>query len=397
MSQGCARTASVSTWLPIVGLALAAFMFNTSEFIPVGLLTDIAGTFALSEAQAGMMISVYAWGVMILSLPLMVAASRLDPRRLLLLVIAVFMAGQVASAVAPTFVTLVLARLLVAAAHAIFWSIASPLATRIADPSQASRAMGLVVTGSSIAMIAGMPLGRVIGLAVGWRATFSCVAAVACAVLVMMTIAMPRVERTEPFTVRQLPDVLRNRALMVIYAVTILVATGYYTGYSYIEPFMQRVADMPDTSITACLTVFGVAGLVGSFLFSRLYDNHRIPFVRIMVFGVAASLLLLGTAGAASWAAFAVCALWGLSATAFNVAFQAEIIHDTPAHVSAVAMSIFSGLFNLGIGCGTWLGGQVVDGLGINLIGVVGGLVALAGFVVCFVSMRKGKSANATA
>ena len=133
-------------------------MFNTSEFIPVGLLTDIAGTFALSEAQAGMMISVYAWGVMILSLPLMVAASRLDPRRLLLLVIAVFMAGQVASAVAPTFVTLVLARLLVAAAHAIFWSIASPLATRIADPSQASRAMGLVVTGSSIAMIAGMPL-----------------------------------------------------------------------------------------------------------------------------------------------------------------------------------------------------------------------------------------------
>ena len=362
-------------------------MFNTSEFIPVGLLTDIAGTFALSEAQAGMMISVYAWGVMILSLPLMVAASRLDPRRLLLLVIAVFMAGQVASAVAPTFVTLVLARLLVAAAHAIFWSIASPLATRIADPSQASRAMGLVVTGSSIAMIAGMPLRRVIGLAVGWRATFSCVAAVACAVLVMMTIAMPRVERTEPFTVRQLPDVLRNRALMVIYAVTILVATGYYTGYSYIEPFhMQRVAGMPDTSITACLTVFGCAGLVGSFLFSRLYDNHRIPFVRIMVFGVAASLLLLGTAGAATWAAFAVCALWGLSATAFNVGLsKPRLFTLTPAHVSAVAMSIFSGLFNLGIGCGTWLGGQVVDSLGINLIGVVGGLVALAGFcgVLC--------------
>ena len=211
-------------WLPLVGLAFAAFMFNTSEFMPVGLLTDIAGSFRLSEAQAGMMISIYAWAVMLLSLPLMMWSSRLPMRTLLLLVIGLFLAGQAAPAVAPTFPLLVAARLLVAAAHAVFWSIASPLATRVADDRHAATAMSMVVTGSSVAMIFGMPLGRVIGLAVGWRMTFACVGAVALCVLLLMAAVMPRLEKGEPFTLAQMPTLLRNRSLMAIYAVTILAA-----------------------------------------------------------------------------------------------------------------------------------------------------------------------------
>ena len=366
-------------WLPVVCLAFAAFIMNTSEFMPTGLLTDIAASFSLTEAEAGMMISVYAWAVMALSLPLMVLGSRLNPRRLLV--------GQVGSALAPTFVLLVAARLLVAAAHAVFWSIATPLATRIADERHASAAIGMVVTGSSVAMILGMPMGRVIGLALGWRMAFACVAAAALVVLVLLTAVLPRLERDRPFTLDQLPVLLRNRALVVVYAVTVLMATGYYAGYSYIEPFMQQVAAMPAGMITLALTAFGAAGIVGSMLFSRCYDGHRAGFVRLMTLGVAAALLLMLPAAGVMPLVFGVCALWGLCATAFNVSFQAEIIRVTPPAASAVAMSIFSGLFNLGIGCGTWIGGSVSACIGIAYVGAAGGVVALAGAMICWVAM----------
>ena len=116
---------TLKQWLPLVGLTCCAFVFNTSEFMPIGLLTDIAASFSLTEAQAGIMISVYAWGVMLLSLPLMVFASRFEFKRMLLGVLAVFSLGQFLSAVAPTYPILVCARLVVACAHAVFWSVAS--------------------------------------------------------------------------------------------------------------------------------------------------------------------------------------------------------------------------------------------------------------------------------
>ena len=118
-------------WLPLIGLTCCAFVFNTSEFMPIGLLTDIAASFSLTEAQAGIMISVYAWGVMLLSLPLMVFASRFEFKRMLLGVLAVFSLGQFLSAVAPTYPILVCARLVVACAHAVFWSVASIMASRL--------------------------------------------------------------------------------------------------------------------------------------------------------------------------------------------------------------------------------------------------------------------------
>ena len=152
--------------LPLVTLTLSAFLLNTSEFVPIGLLTDIAGAFSLSESGAGAMISVYAWAVALLSLPLMLAASRVPPRSLIVSVLAVFCAGQVASALAPTFELLVASRLIVAAAHAIFWSVASPFAVRVAAPGRSALAMSLIVTGTSVAMIFGLPLGRALGLSV---------------------------------------------------------------------------------------------------------------------------------------------------------------------------------------------------------------------------------------
>lgn len=389
------RGITIRQWLPLIGLTCAAFIFNTSEFMPIGLLTDIAASFHISEAATGVMISVYAWGVMLLSLPLMVFASRFDLRRLLLAVIALFSCGQFLSAVAPTFLILVLARLVVAAAHAIFWSIASVMAARLVDTEHGALALSMVATGSSIAQIFGLPLGRAIGLAVGWRMTFCVVGAVSATVLVYQAVVFPAMPAGERFTLGQLPSLMRNRVLLALYAVTIFMSCSYYVGYSYIEPFMQQVAHLDATVITMALTVFGFAGLLGSISFSRFFDGHRFGFLLTMIGGLALSLLLMRAASISLVTVFALCVLWGLCATAFNVAFQAEVISFTQASASAVAMSIFSGLFNLGIGCGTAIGGVVVSRGGIASIGYVGAAIGVLG-VICtvtwlFPAMRRAR------
>ena len=373
--------------LPLVALTLSAFLLNTSEFVPIGLLTDIARAFSLSESGAGAMISIYAWAVALLSLPLMLAASRVPPRALIVSVLAVFCGGQVASALAPTFELLVASRLIVTAAHAVFWSVASPFAVRVAAPERSALAMSMIVTGTSVAMIFGLPLGRALGLALGWRMTFVCVGAAAAAALAGLIAFFPRLEAGKPFTLDRLPELARNRALMGLYLATILFATGYYTGYSYIEPFLQQVAAMPDALITAALTVFGVAGLVGSGLFARFFDAHRRPFLTATMLGMAAALLLLLPLAGVPAGPFAVCVIWGVSATAYNVAAQAEVIRTTSQAATPVAMSVFSGLFNVGIGTGSIVGGLVCDAACPAGVGLVGGAVAAAGALYCLVRL----------
>ncbi len=413
-------------WMSLAGLTLSAFMLNTSEFMPIGLLTDIASSFGIAGASAGAMITVYAWAVMLLSLPLMIAASRIEFKRLLLGVLAVFAVGQGLSAAAPTFAILVVARIVVAYAHAIFWSIASVMATRLVSTRHAPTALGMIATGTSIAMILGMPLGRAIGLALGWRMAFAAVGTVsvvvtlylaivlpgiptgnpftlgklpalarngrlmvmyavtvlfatAYVVTLYLAIVLPGIPTGNPFTLGKLPALARNGRLMVMYAVTVLFATAYYTGYSYIEPFLAQVGGMEPSSITVALTVFGCAGLMGSFLFSRVYGGRRRAFLACSVGGMVVALFALRACAPSFAATGAVFVVWGCCATAFNVAFQSEVIRAVEADESSVAMSIFSGLFNFGIGAGSALGGFVVTGLSVGLLGVVGGAVG----VVC--------------
>ena len=374
---------SIRQWLPLAGLTLSAFIFNTSEFMPIGLLTDIGGTFSLSEAQTGIMISVYAWAVMILSLPLMVAASRVEFKRLLLGVIAVFAFGQFLSAVAPTYLVLVLARLVVASAHAVFWSIASIMATRLVSPKHGSLAVSMIATGTAVAQIFGLPIGRAIGLLVGWRMTFGCVGVIAVLVIVYQSAVFPPMPAGKPFTLRQLPDLLKNPLLMGMYLVTFLFASSYYTGYSYIEPFLAQIGGFAPDLITVALTIFGVAGLLGSVVFTRFYDGRHVPFIAGAILANTAALLLLRVAAAGLPEVIVAFIMWGMGATVFNIAFQAEVIRCTKADESAVAMSIFSGIFNLGIGCGTAFGGVVVNGAGIAAVGFAGGAIGAVTLACC--------------
>ncbi|EEF93178.1 sugar efflux transporter [Catenibacterium mitsuokai DSM 15897] len=379
---------SLKEWLPLIGMTISAFLVNTSEFMPIGLLTDISNNFNMTAAQAGVMITAYSWTVTILSLPLMLFACKIKPKKLLLGTLTVFSTCQVLSVISIGFPFLVVSRIGVACAHSIFWAIASPLAVRVVSKEHQSKALSAIITGTAIAMVLGMPLGRMIGLKIGWRMTFLCVAVISFLVLVYLAFVFPKIENTESFSINQLPELFKNSRLMITYIITFLFATGYYTTYSYIEPFLQRVAGFPSHLVTITLMLFGVAGLSGSYLFSRYYDDHRFAFVQTVLFGFAGALGLLYPASINMYMIILVCAIWGIAAMAFQTSFQAEIIGCVSTAASSVAMAIFSAIFNLGIGSGTWLGGVVYTNTSLNFIGFVGAMIVLVAAFISFIKFR---------
>ena len=376
--------------LPLVGMTISAFIFNTSEFMPIGLLTDIAGSFSISESKAGMLITVYSWIVMLLSLPLILLVSKIDFRKLFMGTIALFGICQIMSVMAPSYGVLMASRIGVACTHAIFWSIASPVAIRLVNEEHRSFALSMVVTGTSIATIAGLPLGRLVGQYMGWRVTFLIVGIIAFAVLVYMAFVFPKIASGEQFHVKDLPALLKNPVLICLYVQTILFVLGYYTVYSYIEPFMQQVAKLHNNVITIVLLIFGAMGLLGSYLFSKLYDRHRFAFIGTVMATLLVWLLFLLPASKSLATMVILCAFWGVTAMAFNVTTQSEVIRSVDEKGAAVATAIYSGLFNLGIGGGSWIGGIVCDKGAISYIGFVGAVFAVISVLFfAFVLLRK--------
>lgn len=368
---------SFTRWLPLIGLTFAVFVFNTSEFMPIGLLTDIATDLKISEARAGLLISVYAWVVAIMSLPLMIMVSKMELKRLLLSIIALFVVSHVASAFAEGYYTLMLSRIGVACAHAIFWSIAPPLAVRTVPDGKRALGLSTIATGSSVAMVVGLPLGRVVGLYVGWRMTFLSIAIISALIFIFIAVVFPKLQSRGKFAFKQLPALLHNRVLVGVFIMSVLFATAHYTGYSYIEPFLGKVASMSPDVVTLVLIVFGASGMLGSIAFSKYYMANRRRFMLVMTLGPALCLLLLQVAAASLLSVVLVCIMWGAMATAFNIAFQDNTIRFAPENATSIGMSIFSGIFNLGIGSGAYVGGLVVSHLSIDYIGYAGGIIGL--------------------
>ena len=368
---------SFTRWLPLIGLTFAVFVFNTSEFMPIGLLTDIATDLNISEARAGLLISVYAWVVAIMSLPLMIMVSKMELKRLLLSIIALFVVSHVASAFAEGYYTLMLSRIGVACAHAIFWSIAPPLAVRTVPDGKRALGLSTIATGSSVAMVVGLPLGRVVGLYVGWRMTFLSIAIISALIFIFIAVVFPKLQSRGKFAFKQLPALLHNRVLVGVFIMSVLFATAHYTGYSYIEPFLGKVASMSPDVVTLVLIVFGASGMLGSIAFSKYYMANRRRFMLVMTLGPALCLLLLQVAAASLLSVVVVCIMWGAMATAFNIAFQDNTIRFAPENATSIGMSIFSGIFNLGIGSGAYVGGLVVSHLSIDYIGYAGGIIGL--------------------
>ncbi|GHS88313.1 hypothetical protein FACS189487_06310 [Campylobacterota bacterium] len=186
------RNFRLNSWLTVIALACAAFIFNTTEFVPIGLLTLISESFEMEPAHTGYLMTIYAWCVAILSLPLTILTAKIDRRKLLLALFVIFIASHIFCAFAWNFWTLLAARLGIAAAHSIFWAITIPLAVRVAPDHAKSKAIGALIAGSSLAAVLGVPGGSFIGKEFGWRVSFAVIGIVAALIAFLLFRILPK-------------------------------------------------------------------------------------------------------------------------------------------------------------------------------------------------------------
>lgn len=393
-TQSSPSSTSVNPWWGVVALALSAFIFNTTEFVPVGLLSDIGATFDMRSEHVGLMLTIYAWAVALASLPLMLVTREVERRKLLVWLFSLFIVSHVVCAMAPNFYVLLLGRLGIAAAHAIFWSITASLVVRISPEGRKGQALGMLATGTSLAMVLGIPLGRLVGSMLGWRWTFALIGVIALAVMLVLMRLLPRLPSKNSGDLSSLPILLKRPALVSIYVLTIAGVTAHFTAYSYIEPFVERVAQLQPEFVTWTLLLFGGAGLIGSALFSWQGLKRPAMFLLSTLAALALCLLLMRAAALHIGPLLVLVAIWGIVFLCFALAMQSRVL-GLASDSTDVAMALYSGLFNVGIGAGALLGSQVGIHMGVAEIGYVGGAIAVLTFIGAFVALRRYKTAFA--
>lgn len=375
-------------WLRVVTLAIAAFIFNTTEFVPVGLLSDIAESFHMQTAQVGIMLTIYAWVVAVMSLPFMLLTSQMERRKLLIYLFVLFIASHVLSFLAWNFTVLVISRIGIAFAHAIFWSITASLAIRLAPAGKRAQALSLIATGTALAMVLGLPIGRVVGQYFGWRTTFFAIGMGALITLLCLIKLLPKLPSEHSGSLKSLPLLFRRPALMSLYVLTVVVVTAHYTAYSYIEPFVQNVAGLSANFATVLLLILGGAGIIGSLVFGNLGNRHASSLVSIAIALLVVCLLLLLPA-AESEAHLAILSIfWGIAIMVIGLGMQVKVLALAP-DATDVAMALFSGIFNIGIGAGALVGNQVSLHWSMSAIGYIGAIPACAALVWAVLIFRK--------
>lgn len=377
-------------WLRVVTLAIAAFIFNTTEFVPVGLLSDIAESFHMQTAQVGIMLTIYAWVVAVMSLPFMLLTSQMERRKLLICLFVLFIASHVLSFLAWNFTVLVISRIGIAFAHAIFWSITASLAIRLAPAGKRAQALSLIATGTALAMVLGLPIGRVVGQYFGWRTTFFAIGMGALITLLCLIKLLPKLPSEHSGSLKSLPLLFRRPALMSLYVLTVVVVTAHYTAYSYIEPFVQNVAGLSANFATVLLLILGGAGIIGSLVFGKLGNRHASSLVSIAIaLLVVCLLLLLLLPAAESEAHLAILSIfWGIAIMVIGLGMQVKVLALAP-DATDVAMALFSGIFNIGIGAGALVGNQVSLHWSMSAIGYIGAIPACAALVWAVLIFRK--------
>ncbi|MEV0602377.1 MFS transporter [Streptomyces sp. NPDC050315] len=374
--------------LALLALAIGAFGIGTTEFVIMGLLPEVAADFGVSIPTAGFLTTGYALGVVVGAPLLAVLGARVSRKRMLMLLMGLFIAGNLVSAVAPVFGVMLAGRVIASLAHGAFFGIGSIVAAGLVAPHKKAGAIAMMFTGLTVANVVGVPAGTFIGQSVGWRATFFIVAALGVLGLLGIAALVPadRREADAPQRTHLRGELaaFRNPQVLLAMAMTVLGFGGVFAAITYIAPMMTEAAGYADGSVTWLLVLFGIGMVVGNLIGGKFADRALMPMLYV---ALAALAVVLGTFTFTAYdkvAAAVAIPLIGAFGFATVPPLQKRVLDQT-ADAPTLASAVNIGAFNLGNAIAAWLGGLVISaGLGVTAPNWVGALLAASALVLAF-------------
>ncbi|WP_327354862.1 MFS transporter [Streptomyces sp. NBC_01304] len=387
--------------LALLALAIGAFGIGTTEFVIMGLLPEVAGDFGVSIPTAGFLVTGYALGV-VLGAPLMTAlGTKISRKRMLMLLMGLFIVGNVLSALAPAFGVMLIGRVVASLAHGAFFGIGSVVAAELVAPEKKAGAIAMMFTGLTVANVVGVPLGTLVGQSVGWRVTFGMVAALGVVGLLGVAKLVPDLPKPEGVRLRHELAAFRNIQVLLAMAMTVLGFGGVFAAITYITPMMTDVAGFAGSSVTWLLVLFGLGMVGGNLVGGKFADRALMPMLYVSLGALALVLGLFTLTAHNKIAAAVTITLIGALGFATVPPLQKRVL-DQAAGAPTLASAVNIGAFNLGNALSAWLGGVVIAaGLGYTAPNWVGALLAGSALVLAVVSAglerRSGSSSRVVA
>ncbi|WP_079031780.1 MFS transporter [Streptomyces specialis] len=347
-------------WAAVLSVTLGLFLIVTTEILPIGLLTPIGSTFAVSDGMAGLMMTMPGF-LAAISAPLVTMATARVDRRLMLCVFVLLLAvANFLAAAAPGYWLVLVSRVLVGVTIGGFWSIGAGLAERLVPAASAGRATAVIFSAVPLGSVLGVPAGTFIGEVAGWRTSFALMGALTVGVLVMLRLTVPELPPTEAMRPGVLRTMVRGANTRFALLLTFLIVLAHFGTYTYVTPFLEQVTHASAREITVLLLVYGAAGILGNFVGGTMVTRHPHATFGLAAGLIAAATLLLPILGRWTTGAAALLIVWGIAYGAVPVSSQTWFTKATP-HAPEAASVLFTASFQASLSLGALTGGLAVD------------------------------------
>jgi predicted MFS family arabinose efflux permease len=363
-------------WVGLLALAGAVFLSVTSEMIPTGLLPDMSESLGVSEAQIGLLVTVFAFTVVITSTPLTALTKRWPRHAMIVGILIVLAISNLLTAFAPDYTFVVISRILGGIAHGMFWSIVGAYAGHLVPKEQIGRAVSITLGGGTLAFVFGVPLGTFAGHVFGWRLSFGFLAALMLVGAALVWKFLPAVERDEdaqPRSRRQKARDGRARdttvvAVIMVCVVAAVTMVGHYAFYTFVVPFLTDAVGVPAGNIGGLLFFYGIAGAVGLVLAGSVFGPR--PQLGLILALIVTGIAVAGFAAFAGMPVLAIAAfvVWGLAFGMLPPLLQTRLLHTASPAFRDTASALYTTAFNVGIGGGALLGSIVFDAGGLLVL-----------------------------
>lgn len=377
--------------LALWALTLSAFAIGTTEFVIVGLVPTIASDLAVSLPSAGLLVSLYALGVAIGAPVLTALTVRWNRKSVLITLMAIFVAGNILAWQAPSYETLILARIFTGLAHGVFFSIGSTIATSLVAKEKEASAIAIMFTGLTVALVTGVPLGTWIGQEFGWRATFLIVSILGFIALIGSAILVPsNLKQSVPAKISEQLKVLTQPRLLLVYAMTAVGYGGTFVAFTYLAPILEQVSGFESSAVGLIMLVYGVSVAAGNIWGGKLADKMgAVKALQLIFSGLALVLLAFTFTAGDQIAAVITVLIWGAFAFGNVPGLQVYVVQLAQKYTPN-AVDVASGLniaaFNVGIALGSIIGGTVVEDMSLTDTPWIGALIVVLAIILTKVS-----------